>query len=190
MTGGVEPVGGFGVGVLVEQPVEHGEGVGVRLPGLPGVGRGRDGQGVGLSAAEADVGVDVVGLGERDVVDEQPDDPFTFPLRGGAVGPQRGEVGGERADPGFVLLAERRRGGAGALVVVVGALDGPQRVVPVGFEGVGDEPVVGVDGEVASAGEVGALVGALDVAVPRCRRRRRGFPVRLGRSVRLRGRAG
>jgi hypothetical protein len=34
-------------------------------------------------------------------------------------------------------------------------------VFPVGFEGVGDEPVGGVDGEVAAAGQVGVVVGAV-----------------------------
>ena len=36
-----------------------------------------------------------------------------------------------------------------------------QRGVPVGFEAVGDEPVGGVDGQVAAAGEVGVVAGAL-----------------------------
>ncbi len=35
--------------------------------------------------------------------------------------------------------------------------------VPVGLEGVGDEPVGGVDGQVAAAGLVGGVVGALHV---------------------------
>ena len=38
-----------------------------------------------------------------------------------------------------------------------------RRAVPVGFEGAGDEPVGGVDGEVAAAGQVGVVAGALDV---------------------------
>lgn len=47
----------------------------------------------------------------------------------------------------------------------MGCLEGAEGVVPVGLERVGDEPVVGVDGEVAAAGELGALAGALDVAL-------------------------
>ena len=62
VTGGVERVGGFGVGVGVEEPVERGEGVGVGSAELPGFRRDRDGEAVGLPAAEADVQVDVVGL--------------------------------------------------------------------------------------------------------------------------------
>ena len=58
VTGGVERVGGLGVGVVVEEPVEHGDGVGVGLAGLPGAGRDRDGQAGGLAAAEPDVQVD------------------------------------------------------------------------------------------------------------------------------------
>jgi hypothetical protein len=38
-----------------------------------------------------------------------------------------------------------------------------QRGVPVGFEGAGDEPVGGVGGQVAAAGQVGVVAGAFDV---------------------------
>ena len=58
VTGGVELLGGLGVGVVVEEPVEHCEGVGVGLAGLPGGGRDRDREAGGLAAAEADVQVD------------------------------------------------------------------------------------------------------------------------------------
>ena len=108
--------------------------------------------------------VDLVGLGQGDVLDEQPDHAFAFPLRGGRVRPQRGEVAGQRPDAGLVLVGERDGGGSGGfLVVVLGGLHGAQRVVPVGFQAVGDQPVVGVDGEVAAAGEVGAVAGPFDV---------------------------
>jgi hypothetical protein len=54
-------------------------------------------------------------------------------------------------------------GGGRLLVVVLGGLDGAQRVVPVGLERVGNEPIVGVDGEVAAARELGALARAVDL---------------------------
>ena len=56
--------------------------------------------------------------------------------------------------------------GGGAFVVVLGGLELAEGVVPVGFEAVGDEAVVGVDGEVAAAGEVGVVAGSFDVAAP------------------------
>ena len=59
-------------------------------------------------------------------------------------------------------------GGAGAFVVLARGLQGAQRVVPVGFEAVGDEPVVRVDGQVAAAGQVGAVAGAFDVPAAQC----------------------
>ena len=43
------------------------------------------------------------------------------------------------------------------------SLSSRRAVFPVGFEGVGDEPVGGVDGEVAAAGLAGVVAGALDV---------------------------
>src|SRR5207344_3628237 len=52
---------------------------------------------------------------------------------------------------------------AGFVVGGLGVVEGAQGGVPVGFEGFGDEPVGGVDGEVAAAGQVGVVAGALDV---------------------------
>jgi hypothetical protein len=84
-TGGVELCGGFAVGVVVEESVEHREGVGVGLAGFPGVERDRDREAGRLSAAEADVEVELVGLVERDVLDQQPDDALAFAGGGGRV---------------------------------------------------------------------------------------------------------
>src|SRR5690242_16680771 len=52
---------------------------------------------------------------------------------------------------------------AGLVAGVLCLGEGAQRGVPVGFEGVSDEPVGGVDGQVAAAGQVGVVAGALDV---------------------------
>ena len=90
--------------------------------------------------------VDLVGAVERDVFDQQAGDAFALSLRGRGIGPEGGEVGGELTDPGLVLLGELGvRCGGGVFVVVLGGLELAELVVPVGFEGVGDEPVVGVD---------------------------------------------
>jgi hypothetical protein len=163
VAGGVEPLGGLGVGVVVGQSVERGEGVGVGLAGLPGRGWDRDGQAGGLPAAEAHVQLDAVGLDQREVVEEQPGHALAFPRGGGRVGPQRGKVGGQRPDPGLVFLGERGGRRGGVLVVVLGGAQRAQRIVPVRFQGVGDQPVVRVDGQVAAAGELGAVAGAFDV---------------------------
>jgi hypothetical protein len=63
-------------------------------------------------------------------------------------------------------LVVGEQGGAGALgavVVVLGVGEVAQLRVPVGLQGVGDESVGGVDREVAAAGRVGGVLGALDV---------------------------
>ena len=52
---------------------------------------------------------------------------------------------------------------AGFVVGGLGVVEPAERGVPVGFQGAGDEPVGGVDGEVAAAGQVGVVAGALDV---------------------------
>jgi hypothetical protein len=69
--GGVQLLGFFGVGVFVEELVEQRDRVGVGLSLLPGGERDRDRQAGCLPAAEADVEVDLDGLGDRDVLDLQ-----------------------------------------------------------------------------------------------------------------------
>ena len=158
-------LGDVGVGVFVEELIEQVEGVGCGLAELPCLGRDGCGEAGGLPAAEPDVQVDVVVLDEGDVVEEQAGDAFAFALGRVRVGPQGGEVSGERADTRLVIVVERDvGGGGGAFVVVAGVLQCAERVVPVGFEAVGDEPVVGVDAEVAAAGEFGAVTSAFDMA--------------------------
>ena len=51
----------------------------------------------------------------------------------------------------------------GSVVLVLHVMEVAELVVPIGFEGVGDKPVVGVDGEVAATGEFGVVAGAFDV---------------------------
>ena len=99
-------------------------------------------------------------LVQSDVGDEQPDQPFAFPHRGRRVGPERGEVCRERADPGLLLVGQRPVAGLGsALVLVAGVGELAQLVVSHSL--VGDEAVGGVHGEVASAGGVGGVLGLL-----------------------------
>ena len=123
------------------------------------------GQGVVLSAGQADVrGDGVPGPGDGDVGEQQPGDALALAGRGGGVVPDRGQVGDQLLDPGFLGVGELPGVVlAGVVVGVLGLAECAERGVPVGFEGVGDEPVGGVDGEVAAAGQVGVVAGALDV---------------------------
>ena len=84
-----------------------------------------DDEAVGLSAAEADVQVDAVGLVQGDVVDEQADHAFAVALRGVGVGPEGGEICCQGTDSVLQLVGEGGRGGgAGALVVLARGLQG------------------------------------------------------------------
>ena len=169
VTGGVERFGGLGVGVGVEEPVECGEGVRAGLAGLPGLG-----------------GIAMVRLWVwpprrrtcrwmRSVLCRVTSSTSrrTMRLRSrwGCCGLDHSagkSVASERIWC-FMFVGEGGRGGgAGAFVVLAGGLQGAQRVVPVGFEAVGDEPVVGVDGQVAATGQVGAVAGAFDVLAAQC----------------------
>ena len=73
-------------------------------------------------------------------------------------------MGDELGDAGFLGVGEL--GGVLAAGLFIGFLRVVERArggVPVGFEGAGDQPVGGVDGGVAAAGQVGVVLGALDV---------------------------
>src|SRR5207248_11329625 len=110
---------------------------------------------------ESDVDGDGLVAADGDVFDEQADHAFAFPQWGGRVVPQCGEVGGEGGDALPLRVGEGGCAGFGAFVGVGGFGQLAQGVVPVGFQGVGDEPVGGVDGEVAAAGLLGVVLGAL-----------------------------
>jgi hypothetical protein len=159
-----EDLGDLAVGVLVEQLVDEVDG-GLRgLAFLPGHQRQRQGDAAILSAAPANVDGDAVtGFDQGDVGDQQPDQAFALAHRGGGIVPQGGEVGGQRADAVTLDVVEAGAGAAGFVVVVARVGELAELVVPVRFEGVGDEPVGGIDGQVAAAGGVGGVLGALNV---------------------------
>jgi hypothetical protein len=170
----VEVVGGFSVGVGVQELIDAGEGAPGRLPGLVGGGVLGDGEGGGGAAAVADVEVDAAavalsaaagagaGGGDGDVLDDVANEALPFALGGVGVVPDAGDVVGEGVDAVFLFGGEGG-GVLGAVEFVLGVVVGADGVVPVGFEGVGDEAVGGVDGEVAAAGGVGFVAGAFDV---------------------------
>ena len=109
----------------------------------------------------------LVAAEQGDIGEEQSDQPLALADRGRRVSPERGEVGGERADPGLLLVGERPVAGlGGALVIVFRVGELAQLVVPVGFELVGDEPVGRVHSEVATAGCLGGVLGALHAHLP------------------------
>ena len=107
------------------------------------------------------------GFDQGDVGDEQADQPFALARWRCRVSPEGGEVCGERADSGLLLVGERPGAGlGGALVLVLGVGELAQLVVPVCFELVGDEPVGRVHSEVASASGLGGVLGALHAHLP------------------------
>jgi hypothetical protein len=122
---------------------------------------------VGLSAFEAHVRGDLLVAVEGDVVDQHADHAFAFALGSCGIVPEPGEVAGECHHLRALLVGEACVAvGACAVVVVLGFGEVAELLVPVGLERVGDEPVVGVDGEVAAAREGGLVAGALDVPEP------------------------
>jgi len=99
----VEDGGDLGVGVAVEELVDGGDGFGGGLAELGGGGRDGQGEGAGLAGGEPDVrGDGVAGAGDGDVGEQQPGDALAFAGRGGGVVPDRGQVGDELLDPGFL----------------------------------------------------------------------------------------
>ena len=142
---GVEDAGDLGVGVVIEELVDGGDCLGGGFAHLGCGRRDRHGQGAVLSAGQADVrGDGVPGPGDGDVGEQQPGDALALAGRGGGVVPDRGQVGDQLLDPGFLGVGELPGVVlAGVVVCVLGLAEGAERGVPVGFEGVGDEPVGG-----------------------------------------------
>lgn len=119
-----------------------------------------------LPGGQPDLRGDLVGASEGDIGDQEAGDAFAFPHRGVGIGPQAVDVGGQGAQPVADGCLEQGGLALGAFVGVLGLGDLAQGAVPVGFQGVGDQAVVGVDGEVAAPGEVGVVLGPFHVAGP------------------------
>lgn len=115
------------------------------------------------AAGQADLGGDPFGLGEGDVCDEQSGDAFAFPHRGVGIVPEPVYVAGEVGQFLPQCLVEGFGFGAGAFDVFAGGGGLAQGRVPVRFQAVGDQTVVRVDREIAAFGQVGAVLGALEV---------------------------
>jgi len=81
-----------GVGVVVEEPVDFGHDADACPPGVGGSEWQVEGQAGGLSTLEPDVHADLVVAAQGDVLDEQPEHAFAFPLGGARVVPEGGEV--------------------------------------------------------------------------------------------------
>jgi hypothetical protein len=98
-----------------------------------------------LPCGQADVrGDGVGGPGDGDVGEQQPGDALALAGGGGGVVPDGGQVGGQLADPDVLGVGELPGVVlAGLIGCVLGLGEGAQRGIPVGFEGVGDEPVSG-----------------------------------------------
>jgi hypothetical protein len=88
----VEQLGCLCVGVIVEQPVDQLERVGIGLAGLPDRRWQRDGERVRLPAFEAYVRGDLLIAAEGDVFDEQADHAFALALGRGGIVPHPREV--------------------------------------------------------------------------------------------------
>src|SRR5260370_5525609 len=103
----VEDAGDLGVGVVIEELVDGGDGGGGGFAELGGGGRDGQGEGVVLACGQADVrGDGVAGPGDGDVGEQQPGDALAFALRGGGVVPDGGQVGDELADAGLAGVGE------------------------------------------------------------------------------------
>ena len=165
----VEQLGHLGVGMGVEQLVAAGNGLGWGPPELRRAERERSFETGRLPTPEAHVDMDGIGLVDGDVFDEQADHALALSLWSRRIGPQGGEVTGEGTDLGLLLVAQC---GSCCLVrpvvVVLRVGEIAKRVVPVRFQGVGHQPVVGVDAEIAPTGRLCVVAGPLDLAAAQC----------------------
>jgi len=163
----VEQFGNLGIGVTIEKCIATGDGLGRGLTELPCREGQRSFNAGGLPTAQAHVDVDGVGLVNGDIFDEQSDHALSLPLWSRRICPQGGEVARKGTNLRLVLVAQRGSCCVArpvVLVLRVGEL--AQRVVPVRFQGVGHQSVVGVDAEVAPAGCLSLVAGPLDLAAP------------------------
>jgi len=101
---------------------------------------------------------------QSDVFDEEPEHALPVPVGGTRGAPDRREVGGQRRYA-LALLWTEYRGveTAAALVVVLRLCQCAQLIVPISLERVGDQAIVRIDPQIASACRFGFVPRALDL---------------------------
>ena len=120
----------------------------------------------GGTTFEANMGGDLVGLDQGNIFDQQAHHSFPFPVGCSRIAPQRREVGGQRQDLRSALFIESRPVSFALLFVPFLSLgQGPQLVVPIRLQCVGNEPIVRIHLHVSSLGEVRLVPGALNLLV-------------------------
>jgi hypothetical protein len=131
----VEDLGDLRVGVVLEEAIDLSHDGRVGPPEIGGGPREGQPEGPNGAAAEADVGDELVGAQQGDVVEQQPDHPLALPLRGRRICPEPREVGGEGEDTGPLgRVDEPPVGRVPALVLLLCRGERPQLRVPVGLE--------------------------------------------------------
>ncbi|ESZ12168.1 hypothetical protein [Mesorhizobium sp. L48C026A00] len=96
--------------------------------------------------------VDLLVDEQRDVFDEKAEHALAFDGTGALVVPDARKIGGQRPDALLRGLVQQRAVGLVlALVLALERVDVAQPRVPVGFQRVGDQAVVRIDLQVASA---------------------------------------
>ena len=104
---GVEDVGDLGVGVVVEESVDLGDGGGgVCRSCQAGLGVGRVRVWCWPPGRRTCAVMVSRGSGDGDVGEQQPGDAFAFAGWGGGVVPDGGQVGDQLADPGLLGVGE------------------------------------------------------------------------------------
>jgi hypothetical protein len=164
----VERVRDVRVDVIVEQAIDEIDDGRLRFDLL----RGRRGvvgfERLGFAAPESEVDAGGPGggdLDERRIVDDRGEHPLPVTVRGGGVCPQASEVRrhGDQplpraaVDPLGVIVA-------GAFALRPRGRERAQFVVPLGFERIGDQAVVGIHQHVPALREIGVLLRAFDRA--------------------------
>ena len=109
----------------------------------------------------------LVGLEQRDVLDEQLRHPFAVPVRGARVVEDRPEVLRKRADALLGGLIEGRLIGLPlAFGLILGLGECAKLGVPLGFKRVDNQAVVWIDEHVTATGALGFVPGSFDLHLP------------------------
>ena len=149
--------------------IDFGNEFGLEFFRNPGELRRGHGERSGLSAAEAHMNGDRIGFEERDVLDQEREEPFTLACFGEWIVPHARKIMSEREDAFTRLFAEQSLVGLVLTVLLLcKSLQMAQGLIPLGFERIGHQSVIGIAFEKSPAFEFGLVAGAFDVLLTKC----------------------
>jgi len=136
---------------VIEESIDLAHYLGTGGPLLPSIEGDRHDEGLTNPALESNMGSDLIVSDQRHILQQKPDQPLAFAIWGIRILPYPRKILRQGCDTGTLLLANRNPVTlATFLILLLGILQRPELVVPIGLQRISDEPVCRVNVQIPS----------------------------------------